>query len=227
VKFDARSGRFTRIDRAFDGENYVSTPTDITEGFKAVFDLENTETGWMDFSGGAPSISLVKVSDLDAGRATMPPQPSEAHKNGVRFLIKLSPASAGEHPPIREMMSSAKAFVAAIEELDAAYVMAMKAYPEPNKLPVVVLDGLPRMIKTGSGTKTSTAFSPRFKIVAWANRGDLVYVPKASMPAKPAAAAAPAQAQASNGSRPTTGAQPAPAPRPAAPAALGVDPDFG
>ena len=43
VKYDARAGRFFRVDR----EDGVSTPVDITRSFKAVFDFENVETGWI------------------------------------------------------------------------------------------------------------------------------------------------------------------------------------
>ena len=189
----------------------MSNPVDITEGFKAIFDLENIESGWLDFSSGTPSVVTVRVADLQAGRVSMPPAPNDVHKNGVRFLIKLAAPIAGE-AAIREMASTAKAFVGAMEDLDDAYLAGVGA--NPGKLPVVVLDGPPIMQKSGSGNKTSTAYRPRFKIVNWVPRGDLTYTPR-STPA-PKNAPAPAAA-AANGSRPATGATAAPPPK-AAPA---------
>lgn len=223
VKYDARSGRFTRIDRTIQGEDYVSTPVDITDGFKAIFDMENIESGWLDFSSGTPSVVTVRVADLQAGRVSMPPAPNDMHKNGVRFLIKLAAPIAGE-AAIREMASTAKAFVGAMEDLDEAYLAGIGA--NPGKLPVVVLDGPPIMQRSGSGNKTSTAYRPRFKIVNWVPRGDLAYTPR-STPAAKAASPSGSTAAAANGARPATGATAAPPPQAASAAQQGVDSDFG
>ena len=52
VKYDARAGRFSVRDYV-DGA-YVTK--DVTNEFAAIFDVENIETGTIDFStGGAPS----------------------------------------------------------------------------------------------------------------------------------------------------------------------------
>ena len=58
VKYDARAGRFFRVDR----EEGTSTPVDITRTFKAVFDFENVETGWIAFvAGSAPDFQMTPM----------------------------------------------------------------------------------------------------------------------------------------------------------------------
>ena len=58
VKFDARAGRFFRIDRS-DG---VNNPVDITSSFKAVMDFENIEVGFINFdTGGASDFVMVPL----------------------------------------------------------------------------------------------------------------------------------------------------------------------
>jgi hypothetical protein len=62
IKYDARSGRFTRCDRtqAFDG--WETTAVDITDDFEAVIDFESVETGWVCFTpGGAPDFRMVPL----------------------------------------------------------------------------------------------------------------------------------------------------------------------
>ena len=58
VKFDARAGRFFRIDRS-DG---VNSPVDITSSFKAVMDFENIEVGFIHFpAGSAPEFKVAPI----------------------------------------------------------------------------------------------------------------------------------------------------------------------
>ena len=169
VKYDARAGRMFRMDRENDGAGWTTNQVDITKAFKAVVDFENIETGWIDFNtGGAPVFAMVPLG------SAMPAQPTPNAKNGVRVLLKLSKDCGGDKP-IREMASTAKAFLAGIEEVFLAY----KADADKNagKLPVVVLeDAMP--IKSGSGDKQSTNYQPKFKITGWAARGDLQAQPR-------------------------------------------------
>jgi hypothetical protein len=169
AKYDSRAGRMFRVDRTDVGGSFANEPHDITRAFKAVVDLENLETGWMDFNtGGAPVFSLARIGE------PLPPKPTPNAKNGVRVIMKLSKDCGGDKP-IREMSSSAKAFLQGMEDLYLAYQKEKGA--NPDKLPVVVLeDTLP--IKSGSGDKQSTNYRPVFKITGWAPRGDLVWAPK-------------------------------------------------
>jgi hypothetical protein len=204
VKYDSRSGRIFRVDRVDTGGQFVSEPVDITRNFKAIFDLENIETGWINFaSGGAPDFKLVPMGSLLPGR------PSDQHKNGIRLMLKLAKECGGDKP-IREIAGTSKAFLSGVEKLYHDYT-AGKTGENVDKLPVVVLkDANP--ITTGQGAKMSTNYVPEFEIVGWALRGDLVFEPKGGAQVKPKPANIP----------PATGSS-----RVAPPVAAGADADFG
>lgn len=183
VKFDCRAGRMFRRDRV-NGE-YVQV--DVTKGFKAVVDFENVETGWINFdTGTAPDFHVARYG------TTVPPQPSEKHRPGVRLLVKLGKDSGGD---VRELASTAKAFLRGIDELHSAYVAGKDA--NAGKLPVAELSDT-IAITTGEGARKSTNYAPVFKIVGWVARpADLIWKAKsASAPAAAPAAAAPVAAAA-------------------------------
>lgn len=171
VKYDARAGRFTRIDRVQDQDgNFVSEPVDITAGFKCIMDLENIETGWMHFMAGqAPQMVLVRLGE------PYPDQPSQDYKPGVRILVKLEKSCGGD---VREITGNSKAFMASMEHLIPLYDSQKKN--NAGKLPVVVVDRV-IPVKSGKGAQSSTNYHPVFKISGWAARpADLVFVPRAS-----------------------------------------------
>jgi hypothetical protein len=155
VKYDARAGRIFRVDR----EDGVSTPTDITKNFKAVFDFENVQVGWMRFvAGAAPDFVLV-----DHGQQ-MPSKPSDEHRQGVRIVMLLSDKCGGD---IREMTGNAAAFLRGMDKLHNDY--EEQSVNNKGKLPVVVLEDTVS-VETGSGVKKSTNYSPVFKIIGWSAR---------------------------------------------------------
>jgi hypothetical protein len=177
VKYDARAGRIFRVDRIEDNGNFANEAIDITSSFKAIFDLENIETGWEYFSAGsAPQFVLVPMGN------EFPERPSANHKTGIRFMLKLSKDCGGDKP-VREIAGTAKAFMSGIEALYEDYLAEKDN--NPNKLPVVVLEKV-TTIRTGDGAKSSINFRPEFRIVGWMPRGDLVFVPKAMHPAQAA-----------------------------------------
>lgn len=209
VKFDARAGRLFRIDRDNVGGEWVRSEVDITKSFKAVLDLENLETGWIDFdTGGAPAFAMAKIGE------PLPAKVTPKAKNGVRFMLKLAKDCGGDKP-IREMAGVARAFLQGVEELYDAYEAGLK--DNPGKLPVVVLDDtIP--IKSSGGGQTSTNYRPVFKITSWAPRGDLEFQPK-NAPAAPAAQ--------QTGGPPSTGSTRVEAPKAKEPEMAGDDSDFG
>ena len=206
VKYDARSGRFFRVDR----EDGVSMPTDITRNFIAVFDFENVEMGWIAFvAGSAPNFQMKPLG------VPKDPQPSENHKEGFRMTVKLGAECGGD---CREFASTAKAVTSRMEILHDEYLDGLKT--NPGKLPVVILkDTVP--FSSGSGDKKSTNYQPIFEIVSWVSRPAALN--DAAKSKAPAAAPAPL---ASRGAPPSTGSSraAAPAPRAVAPA---DDEDFG
>lgn len=208
-KYDSRAGRISRRDRGEAG----STDVDITRTFKAVFDFENLEVGWISFpAGAAPSFNMAKIGE------PMPAKPSEQHKQGIRIQIKLGKECGGD---VRELASNAGAFLRGTEKLHDQYLK--EVVNNPGKLPVVALaDAVAET--TGKGEKKSTNYVPVWHIINWVKRPeDLTYRPRAN-------AAAPSTQPAAQGSfgynPPATGSTQAPPPAPA-PQTVAAEDDFG
>ncbi len=200
VKYDARAGRAVRVDRSNTGAGWAAEQTDITSGFKAVFDMENIETGWMSFGAGrAPDFKLVPLGQ-DPG-----PRPSEDHREGFRVMLKLSKESGGD---VREFCSMAKVAINGFDALHNAYLAGVKE--NAGKLPVVALKAS-KPVVSGSGQMKSTNYQPVFEVTGWTARpSDLVFRPKSS---NGASRTAPKPADVS--------------PETTAKAMAGVDEDFG
>jgi hypothetical protein len=138
-----------------------------------VFDFEHVEVGWIHFPvGSPPDFALVPMG------SQLPDRPTPKHKNGLRMMIKLARDCGGDRP-IREFAGTSKAFLSGIESAYLAY--AAEKDKNPGKLPVFVLEKT-APIQTGSGEKSSTNYHPSFRLVGWAPRGDLTFVPKAAPP---------------------------------------------
>lgn len=202
LKFDARAGRFFRVDRA-DGQN---NPVDITQGFKAVMDFENVEVGYINFpAGAAPEFRMVKLGQ------PMPENPGGKFRQGIRLMLKLGKDCGGD---IREIATTAKAVLGAFDGCHTAYTAGLAE--NAGKLPVVELETTIPIVTQGRDEKgnpvKTTNYAPVFKIASWVKRpDDLVFVPKGGGAAP--AAAAPA-------SPPATGSTQVSAP-------AGGDDDFG
>jgi hypothetical protein len=208
VKFDARAGRMFRVDR----EDGVNTPEDITNDFKAVFDFENIEVGWIDFqTGGAPAFTLVPFG-------TNPPAfPGGSAKPGVRVMLRLAQNCGND---IRELATTAKAALRGVDALHTAYMEGKDAHP--GKLPVVAIEKVIPIVSEGGGQKT-TNYSPIFTIIDWVVRPkDLIF--KAKNQAKPSLAAV----NGTHASAPATGSTKVPPPATKQkPAMAVVEGDFG
>lgn len=202
IQYDARSGRMFRRDRVDNGQGWENEQVDITAIFKAICDFENIEVGWIVFTpGGAPDFRMVPLGNQ------MPDKPSPNHKNGLRFMLKLSKECGGDKP-IREIAGTSKAFLSGIEAVYLQYSGEKGKYP--GKLPVLTLEKT-SPVKSGSGQQSSTNYHPTFKISGWAPRGDLLFTPKAAPTVM-------------NGSTPpSTGSTPAPTPT----VSEAADNDFG
>jgi hypothetical protein len=189
VKYNAKAGRWSRVDR----DNGQNEEIDITRTFKAVFDMENLQTGWIRFAAGqAPEFDLVTYPDLHPSRTP----PEQGFKRGVRVLVKLSPECGGD---VREIASCANAFTAGdknrqsgFDKLHDNYLAGLKA--NAGKLPVVSVTETVPIVTEGGGQKT-TNYGPVFEIEKWVSR-------PADLQASPRPAAEPRVA---GKSPPTTG----------------------
>ena len=216
VKYNAKAGRFFRIDRTQDTEgNYSNNEVDITQTIKFVADLENIEVGNILFVPGiAPDFQLVRMGEA------VPPPPTENHKYGVRIMVRLSNDCGGDEP-VREIAGTSKAWLSAIEHIYPQYLAEKDK--NPGKLPVLTVEKI-APVKSGSGARTSTNYHPTFRISGWAPRKDLVFVPKAREAVVPSQATASLKA---NGTYPSTGGS-APVPKANAPvSSVNLADDFG
>ena len=125
---------FLRVDRGNDGTGFSNTNVDITDIFKAVCDFDNVEIGWLSFQPGqAPSMVLVPYGQK------MPDKPSDLHKEGVRFMVKLSKECAGtDGKAVREVAANSKAFTSGLESVYMEYLKDRTS--NKGKLPVLVLE---------------------------------------------------------------------------------------
>src|SRR5262245_31564394 len=103
IKYNARAGRISRTDRVEEAGNFTNLETDITDNFRAVFDFENMEVGWMRFSAGvAPEFVLAKFGEK------MPDEPAgDNWRQGVRLMLKLAQECGGD---VRELAGNSAAF---------------------------------------------------------------------------------------------------------------------
>jgi hypothetical protein len=241
VKYDARAGQFKLVERVQTANGFKSEE-EIMDRVKLrmVVDLHNLETGWIDFTSGAPQFNLVYARDLfDPDRnpsgIVFPeaPVPQGGWKTGIRFMVKLPRTVIMEGDPpdsiqvdktIREMATCAKAFMSGIEEVYEVFLAEVAKHQ--GSVPVLKLHGVPAVQKTGSGARTSIAYRPAFVIDKWVPRPpDLIPTPRAQQATREVAPANSngAQRPAAQAARPGTGARPA-APPPAKPAEAD---DFG
>jgi hypothetical protein len=169
LKYDARVGQLYFQDRVYTNGSWASEQRDVTKGFRAAFDLENLQRGWIRFpKGAAPETKLVRIGQ-DQGDP-----PSDDFKEGIRLLVKMDTSLGGD---VRELMSTAAALWFGLDALHDDYLAGAGAHP--GALPVVDLDHV-----TETKTTSWASFTPTFKIVGWLPRPP-------DLPATEAARAAP------------------------------------
>jgi hypothetical protein len=156
LKYDARSGTFFLEDRVNNKGRWETEQRNVTEGFRAIFDLEQAQRGWIHFpKGEAPDLVLVSAGE-DPGKA-----PSEDHKEGFRLLVKVANGAAfGE---LREFMSTAVTTWNAVDALHTAW--ANQAAQHPGEVPTVKCTDIVKM-----ETTAGTSFVPVCEIDGWVKR---------------------------------------------------------
>ena len=204
IKYDSRAGRAFRVDRSDETGRWENNPTEITQTFQAIVDLDNIEVGWLHFpTGGAPDIRTVHVDE------PLPDRPSDKHRSGFRVLMLLGKSSGGD---VREMAANAQVSIKAMDLLHDAFVAGRPA--NPGLLPVVRLAGtipVTTQGKPNGQAVSSTNYQPVWQIVKWVPRP-----PELQPEALTAAANQPQQQAQTQAPAPQ---QPAQAPLPLAPPA--------
>ena len=131
LKYDARVGQMILQDRVFVDGQWAPEQRVVTDNFRAVFDLENLQRGWIEFpKGGAPKTVLVPAG-VDPGDP-----PSDEHKEGLRIVVKMDDVLGGD---VRELMSTAVTLWNAVDDLHDKYLAGVDDHP--GELPVVTLTG--------------------------------------------------------------------------------------
>ena len=163
VKYDARMGTFSLRVRNEVTQEWEDEKID--PGFSAIWDLENFEIGWAQYSmtGGPPSFAMVH------NKSAPPPQPTPDHKRNVRILLKMPKSLGGE---IRELSSSTGVFREGFNALHSAYTEQLPG--NEGKLPVVKMTKTVNKALKGSTNKNHV---PVFTIEKWVPRPDDLVAP--------------------------------------------------
>jgi hypothetical protein len=157
VKFNAREGKFIRVDRTQDEDgNWRTEPHEIpSDDFEFVADLANLQIGWLHFGGNGVAPDF-RMFDLDADIGE---KPGDTFKEGFRLKVKLTNGAGDD---VRELASTAIGLWKSVDELHTAYTKG--ATKNRGKLPLV---GVHEIIKVEGKTAT---YRPDFKILKWVAR---------------------------------------------------------
>ena len=154
IKYDARAGRFFRVDREQGPSGWESHETDITDGLAFIIDFPALEVGWASFMNGV-SFAMVPWGQM------LPVRPSENHKQA--FRVKIFAPSLG----LREFSHTAKCVLGAFDRLQDEYLAADES--KQGLLPVVAIEGA-TPIKNNTPAGSSTNYAPNFVIKKWVQR---------------------------------------------------------
>ena len=164
VKYDARSGRFFKVDKEI-GQQGVDT--EIAAGTTFAIDFGTLEAGWVTFGAQGPGRRMRPYVE---GEPTIP-QPEEKDIDGKfiyrpGFYVKLAGNALGG---IREWIGASAAVMNAMDDL---YQQVIRA-PEmaAGKIPLVCIAST-TAIKSGSGARASTNYAPVFRLNGWVARPD-------------------------------------------------------
>jgi hypothetical protein len=179
VKFDARAGRFFRVDRSQDSSGtWVKNDVEIRNP-SFVIDFETIEVGWISFAGGMPDFKLVSLGQQLPVRPDVKDDKGQpAYKQGFKARIKLAKSSGGD---VREFSHTAKAVLGQIDALHTQYVNAPES--KQGKLPILTMTDTVA-VKTGQ----STNYAPVLEITGWVDRPDDLPLKAAPVAAAPAPA---------------------------------------
>lgn len=183
VKYDARAGRFFRVDK----DNGITEQLDITSpDLKFAIDFGSIEVGYVQFSAQGPVRHMVPYD----GRS-LPAQPQDKGVDGKLlsrpgfYALVAGQAIGG----IREWCSNAAILLNALDDLFNLYAEQPEA--AAGKIPLIsIVSTVP--VTSGTGAQKSTNYKPVFKIMGWVDRladmGERT-VPPPAPKAIPAAAA--------------------------------------
>ena len=189
IRFNAREGVFSRVDRTLDAEGkWVNELVNINEALAtegALFDITNIQLGWLRFEG---------VVDIVTQHHSLGPipQPSDNHKEGIKLELWL-PKSTSDGSPLREFSHTAVGVKNAINELHTAWERGAENIDPIGREAGEVVP-LVKIVIDNFKTKNGTFYKPIFEIAGWIPRPVewSIPTPVAAPPAAPQIADAPA-----------------------------------
>jgi hypothetical protein len=168
LKWDGRVGRLLTQDREQqrNGE-WQSVQNDVTDGFRALFDVPGVEHGYMTFpKGGAPQTLMYPMGE-DIGEA---PE-GENWQEGLRLRVKMPGEDFW-----RTLMSSAIGLWRSLDRLHDDYCKFTKQHP--GKVPLVEL------IEVVEIKGRTTSYAPTFGIIGWVDPDEVLQRPTSGQPGK-------------------------------------------
>ena len=156
LNWDFRIGKPVLEDRVRTGNGWETEQRNLeTDEFRAVFDPENIEVGWIAFVKGEGLNATLVHAGEDYGD-----RPSNDHKEGLRIVVKMDPALGGD---LRELISTSSALWSAVDQLHSDYSTDVAKHP--NCLPVVDIADVQEQ-----PTQSGAILVPTFKISGWVPR---------------------------------------------------------
>jgi hypothetical protein len=165
IRFNAREGVFSRVDRSLDAEGkWVNDLVNIndplaTEG--VLMDITNIQLGWLRFEGQVD----IQTQHHSLGPI---PQPSDFHKDGIKLEVWL-PKSTSEGSPLREFSHTATGVKNAINELHTAWERGAENVDAVEREAGEIVP-LVKVIIDSFKTKNGTFKKPVFEIAGWVPR---------------------------------------------------------
>lgn len=161
IQYDARAGRFFKIERTNDGGTWISVPEEMPLPVRMAMDLENLEVGWIKLAS-PPDFRMVKLGQ------PLPPDPGikaadgkPMYKQGFRCMV------FNKAIGVRLWNHTAQCVLEQVDALHDQWLAAKDA--NPGKVPVVAIGKTaPRV--SGKPPKQSTNYAPLMTIEQWIAR---------------------------------------------------------
>jgi hypothetical protein len=190
VKYDARSGKFFKVERQ---PGSPAQDIELSPGTKFAVDFGALEAGWVTFTTQGPVRHMKPYIEGEAPFAQPPDKDSEG-KSIYRagFYVKLA---GNAIDGVREWIGASAAVMNAMDDLYNVYVKSPEA--AAGQIPIVSIPSTVA-IKSGSGARSSTNYAPVFRIDGWTDRPDILgprVVPAPRATAQPATTASTPSAQ--------------------------------
>ena len=166
VKYDARAGKFFKMDKRPDGG---SDALELPLGTAFALDLGSFEAGYVAFTAQGPVRHMVPYH----GETTiLPPQPQDKDQDGkpvyrAGFYAKIA---GNALDGVREWCSNAAVLLTAMDELWNKCAAAPQS--AQNQIPLIAIVGTVPV--TTGGKQKSTNYSPVFEVRGWVPRPDVL-----------------------------------------------------